>query len=102
MENSKRIIKFRAWDKDLNRMLNMDDVTVSTLNATHNPVMQFTGLLDKNGKEIYEGDIVQISILTGDKARMEIKIPDIFIMLSKHSFGMEIIGNIYENPNLLK
>lgn len=69
-------------------------------------LMQFTGLLDKNGKEIYEGDIIEL-----DGYKYEI----LFIdgeycgksMLSEQLqmfeiVNGEVIGNIYENPDLIK
>jgi uncharacterized phage protein (TIGR01671 family) len=75
-------------------------------------VMQFTGLLDKNGKEIYEGDIVTArngrndyegySIIKG-----EIKFEDFqwiigdYVMKYQND-NFEVIGNIYENSELLR
>ena len=64
-----REIKFRAWDKDEKRMTTTFSVSSqgqvtftplgeSTRYLTGYILMQFTGLLDKNGKEIYEGDII--------------------------------------------
>ena len=65
------------------------------------PLMQFTGLKDKNGKEIYEGDIVR-----WEQFKDEIIFRDGFfqgrnLILTDWSRA-EIIGNIYENPELLK
>lgn len=116
-----REIKFRAWDKEEKVMCYdiptfTDDFT-DMLNRTikyHQDndlvLMQYTGLKDKNGKEIYEGDIIKYSMgNTMQSNPMVVSFEEIFGLLgeycnsyyatNKNSF--EVIGNIYQNPELI-
>jgi hypothetical protein len=105
----KRVIKFRAWDKEDNTM---DYCGFERLGNYHelmdNPIMQFTGLNDKNGKEIYEGDIV--NFINIDEPHFTNPCVIEFLNYGWHPFkhgipmpsDIDIIGNIYENPELLE
>lgn len=85
----------------------------STLDArrVNNPIlMQYTGLKDKNGKEIYEGDILSTGNLESGHRIVEVYFKDGCFYTKDESFKKwrvagwrttEIIGNIYENPELL-
>jgi len=99
-----REIKFRAWDKEKKVMLFMSDGSFSNhriwwleTNDCQDRyiLMQFTGLKDKNGKEIYEGDKVMASSLYGWKTP---RIVDEFgLNIRNMSDGnLEVIGNIHQ------
>ncbi len=105
-----RQIKFRVWDKELKTLGSVDHLYIPSEGIQSNFLMQYTGLVDKNGKEIYEGDIVK-----GDAGICIIEWNEVDTDRSwelavgfRISFGMtsqsskcEVIGNIYENPELL-
>lgn len=129
-----REIKFRAWDKQHKRLVS--DVQDTFENAHFADylyddtfeLMQYTGLKDKNGVEIYEGDIVQKpadvrigSEIVAHKGEHDIAIVEWiegsfrlnkFGDKSKNYYGvlaytlnnepslLKVIGNIYENPEL--
>lgn len=94
------------WEQILSKMIHGDYGNT----GNELKVMQYTGLKDKNGKEIYEGDILEYCIQGNKQANpMIVKIPDIFIELGHddqyylpQEKSFEIIGNIYENKELLK
>ena len=117
-----RIIKFRAWNKPTKQMYHwgfFHDVfrkgaaDSRNFEPEHNEFMQFTGLLDRHGKEIYEGDVIFFVDNEGKKI-IEFKdgeftinkgmasMRDVISIDEKNNgVNIEIIGNIYENPDLL-
>lgn len=104
-----RVIKFRAWGTRVQRMyFNIEAKSnfVDYLDDSSFRVMQFTGLHDKNGKEIYEGDILQYDFLPeGSDQRSEVIFKNGKFCIEDGNNYMpsgEVIGNIYQNPELLK
>jgi len=104
-----REIKFRAWDKSAQRMTTGLELKAgSEVGIGENSViMQYTGLKDKNGIDVYEADFISFMYDHGEGLKPEIgvvpditEISDFVNMVSDGSW--EIIGNIYENPELLK
>lgn len=108
-----REIKFRAWIKeDEEMMLEFVDFSNPVIfNLGENDIlMQFTDHKDKNDKEIYEGDIVEFEPSNKEKLIGVIQFNEGcfgymtnkgFYSFPKYIFT-KIIGNIYENPKLLK
>ena len=123
-----RKIKFRAWDKENEKMMKVSslhlenkEISVKENGTFHlfrmQDLMQYTGLRDKNGKEIYEGDIVLIKLdetstwyktVVGFKKGAFIANlidKEDYVYIFHHGFtgdDFEIIGNVYENKNLLE
>ena len=126
MRDIMRDIRFRAWNKETKEM-NYDVQRCKDCDSGEcfghyfykdYILMQYTGLHDKNGKEIYEGDIVKIeTIVMGewkDDGNEEViwwrggfcrglkdKCGLPFWWLNKDTQRFEVIGNIYENSELL-
>jgi uncharacterized phage protein (TIGR01671 family) len=117
-----REIKFRHWngrEMDYDPMMKVTGQKWCDLNShfgrDRNPnnidiLMQYTGLKDKNGKEIYEGDVA-IWFVNGKKVVGEVYYEGQAFDMRNNKMGyigwdanrgeVEIIGNIYENPELL-
>lgn len=115
-----REIKFRAWFEKFKEMYTVKMIDLQKEIAYFDKynyrsfydidLMEYTGLKDKNNKEIYEGDIVihhskmYKIIFNAEEARFvlrddefELEIP----FTNNNNKRMEVVGNIYENPELL-
>ncbi len=131
-----REIKFRAWDEGHKKMWSAHEMGVDELTINpdgrgfvnvhssspklseyypHMIPLQSTGLKDKNGKEIYEGDIIRYTIPEDEPVKdkriifwredicgFQAKTLDSKYMGFIQNDYIEIIGNIYESPELLK
>ena len=127
-----REIKFRAWNEVLEKMYSWNEFLNTNMKQTFIApestamiLMQYTGLKDKNGNEIYEGDIIDFSydmfvgnfntyvakgIVIFEEGAFYVQCLENENMTKDESYllytinidTIEIIGNIYNNPELLK
>ena len=117
-----REIKFRAYseqDAIMYRPLSLQVIAQLGHDFSDNiKLMQYTGLKDKNGKAIYEGDIVKdgagstsriwkvtFNMIDGLQFILILDSDHVFTYKSFNSYhkkNLEVIGNIYENPELLR
>lgn len=112
-----RQIKFRAFDIDKNEM-HFDDFFVTAdgqffwnfseeLNEKM-IIMQYTGLRDKYGKQIYEGDIVHFRTISGNRMTYLVYWSDAKTgfkptrLTQNNQTEIEVVGNIYENEGLIE
>lgn len=116
-----REFRFRVWDeqdKKMSQVVSLDEIVSSMPEELFGKYLfhpykwqQYTGLHDKNDKEIYEGDIVIDStditngqrkwIIAWDRGGFEMQ-TEYLIRMLRDGNGLQVIGNIYSNPELLE
>ena len=114
-------LKFRGWDNFEKKMISWDEclkneslIAEFLLNAVRYNAMQCTGLKDKNGRLIYEGDIVNILCEIEEQGVIEWAREEAQFVIRAEQAGfvanfdnysgidLEVIGNIHENADLLE
>jgi len=109
-----RPLKFRQWEKGRFHYWGFlgEGIFIGPINPT-SPSQQFTGLLDRSSQEIWEGDIITFDVregAAGERAYYNQKGPVKCLHLGyleiggfiSHYYNLKVIGNIYENPELLE
>lgn len=113
-----REIKFRVWDKLNKEMINIESINfqerrvykndVSYRNFNDTGLMQYTGLKDMKGKEIYEGDILfetfreEYFKVVFENGSFRAEVDEYSLDLEDYANICEVAGNIYENPELME
>ena len=121
-----RTIKFRVWCNTTKHFTDipfyscgggqllwhhtLDEITISNIDDGDYVIQQYTGLKDKNGKEIFESDVLEIYYEANQRSYLK-KVKFLNDDINKGRWdaldncvftSCEVVGNIYENPELLK